>query len=70
MKEVFGTLFLVLSSVTNLKEHFIWVHKLFLQLPWNLIKHFLGPEACWKHKFLRRKGNPSREEKFLAYFFS
>ena len=40
MKEVFGTFSLVLSSVTNLKEQFIRVHKLFLQLLWNLIKQF------------------------------
>ena len=73
MKEVFGPFSFVLSRVTNLKEQFIMVHKLFWQLLWKLIElieHFFWDlTGCWKHKFLRKKGDLSSEEKILAYFF-
>ena len=73
MKEVFGPFFFVLSSVTNPKEKFIMVLKLFWQLFWKLIElieHFFWDlTGCWKHKFLRKKGNLSSEKKILAYFF-
>ena len=51
MKEVFGPFFLVILSVTNLKEQFIMVHKLFWALLCKLIElieHFLGPKMLLK----------------------
>ena len=36
MTNVFGSVFLVLSSVTNLIEQIIGLHKVFEQLFWNL----------------------------------
>ena len=40
MTKDFGPFFLVLSSVTNLKEQFARVHKLFLPLLYELRAHF------------------------------
>ena len=34
--------FLVLSTLTNLKEQFKTVHKVFWQLLWKLLDHFCG----------------------------
>ena len=63
-------LFLVLSSMTNLREHFISVHKVFWQILWKSKDHFCNTqEVFWKHKFLK-KGNLSSEKKILAFFFS
>ena len=70
MKEVFGPFFLVLSSVTNLKGLFSGVHKLFWQLLWNLLEHFLGPKRLLKTQIFGKKGNISNEEKILDYFLA
>ena len=68
MKKSFG-LFLVLSSMTNLREHFISVHKVFWQTLWKLKDHFCNTlEVFWKHKFLK-KGNLSSEKKDFGLFF-
>ena len=38
-----------------------------VEVKWSLLHE---PRGCWKHKFLRKKGNLSGEEKILTYFFS
>ena len=70
MKEVFGPFILILSSVTNLRGLFLGVHKLFWQLLWKLLEHFLGPERLLKTQIFEKKGNISSEEKILAYFLA
>ena len=70
MKEVFGPFFLVLSSVTNLMGLFSGVHKLFWQILWNLLEHFLGPKKLLKTQIFEKKGNLPSEENNLAIFFS
>ena len=70
MKEFFGPFFLVLSSVTNLKGLFSGVDKLFWQLLWNLLEHFLGPKRLLKTQIFEKKGNISSEEKILDYFLA
>ena len=70
MKEVFGPFFLVLSSVTNLKEQYIRVCRLFRQLFRNLLELFLGPKRLLKSPIFEKKGNLSSEGKILANFIS
>ena len=56
MTKVFGPFFLVLPSVTNLKDNFIRVHKLFWQSLKIFIKAFLQDlRDCWKHKNLEKR---------------
>ena len=47
--------FLVLSSVTNLKKHFIGVYRLVRQLLWNILEQFLGPKRLLKSQMFERK---------------
>ena len=68
MKEVFGPFLFVLSSVTNLKEQFIRVYRLFPQLLWILLEHFLGPKRLLKSPIFEKKQIFSGEI-ILAYFF-
>ena len=55
MTKDFGPFFLVLSSVTNLREKPTRAHKLFLPLLYFLWEHFLGHKGCWNQTFLRKK---------------
>ena len=56
MTKVFAVFFFVPSSVTNIREHFIRVHKLFRQILWNLKERFFKElEGCWKHKVLKKR---------------
>ena len=59
MKEVFGTFFFVLSSVTNLKEHFLRVYRLFRHLLMNLLEHFLGPKWLLNSPIFEKKSKYS-----------
>ena len=70
MTKVFGTLFLVSSTVTNIMEQFIEARKLFWQLRWNLSELFLNPKRLLKRQSFQNKGNLSSEEKILAFFLS
>ena len=67
MKEVFGPFFFVLSSVANLREQFIRVYRLFRQLLWNSLEHFLWSKGCWNHQFLKNS-KFFREEKIWPIF--
>ena len=55
MTKDFGPFFLVLSSVTNLKEQFARVHKLFLPLLYKLWAHFLRPKRLFKTQIFEKK---------------
>ena len=68
MKEVFGPFFFVLSSVTNLKEQFIRVYRLFPQLLWNLLEHFLGPKRLLKSPIFEKKANFQWRNNFGLFF--
>ena len=68
MKEVFGPFFLVISSVTNLKEQFIMVHKLFWQLLWNLLEHISGPKRLLKSPIFEKKANFQWRNNFGLFF--
>ena len=54
MTKVFGPVFLVSSSVTNIKEYFKGVHKLTWKQFWNLKEHFLGPKSLLKTQSLEK----------------
>ena len=69
MKEVFGPFILVLSSVTNLKGLFLGVHKLFWQLLWKLLEHFLGPERLLKTQTFEKKRQSSQWRKQFGHLF-
>ena len=70
MTKDFGPFFLVLTSVTKLKEQPTRVHKLFLPLLYFLWEQFLGPKRLLKSHIFEKKGNLSSEKKLIDQFFS
>ena len=57
--------------MTNLREQFINVHKIFWQILWKLKIFSSGLERLLKTQFLKKKtSNVSSEENFMAPFFS
>ena len=69
MINFFGAFFLVLSSVTNLREQFVRVHKLFWQIMLNLLERFLGPKRLFENTNLFKNVNLSSEKKYLTNFY-
>ena len=55
MTKVFGSVFLVLLSVTNLREQILRVQKVFWQLLWNLKKLFSEPKRLLKTQIFDKK---------------
>ena len=56
MNKKYGLLFLVISSVKNLKGELINVQKVFRQKLEVITSCRLHVIGCWKHKVLKRKG--------------
>ena len=55
-KNVFGPFLLVLSSVTNLQEHFKGVQEVFWHLLWRIWDHLFGTLLVFENtKFLKKK---------------
>ena len=68
MNEFSGPFFLVLSSVTNPSEHFIWVHKLFWQLMLKLKRHFFRIWEVVDNKFFEQKATFPLKKRFWDNF--
>ena len=65
----FWPFFLVSSSVTNIKEQFKTVLKLFWQLLWKIKERFLGPKRLLRTQSCEKQDNISSEEKNFGLFF-
>ena len=57
----------VLSSVKNLREHYIRVHKVFWQLLWKLQGHFFRTYKVIENTNFWKIGNLSSEAKILSH---
>ena len=57
----------VLSSVKNLREHYIRVHKVFWQIPWKLQGHFFRTYKIIENTNFWKIGNLSSEAKILSH---
>ena len=57
----------VLSSVKNLREHFIRVHKVFWQILWKLQGHFFRTYEVIENTNFWKIGNLSSEAKILSH---
>ena len=66
----FGRNFLVLPTLTTLREQYMRVHKLFWHLLWKLYNHFFRTWEVGENTNFSKKGNLSSEEKILAYYFT
>ena len=67
MKKSFWPIFLLLSSVKNLKGQFILVQKPVWQLPWETWDRFFRTWEIVENTFFWKKGKLSSEEKFLPF---
>ena len=68
MTKVFGSVFLVLSSVTNLREQTLRVQKVFWQLLWNLKNLFLEPKRLLKAQGFDKRQPFQWKKKFWPFF--
>ena len=61
--------FFISSSVTNIGEQFMRIHKIFWQLLWKLWEHFFKDlRGRWKHKVLKEKAISPKMKKFWSFF--
>ena len=68
MTKSFGGFFVVLSSVTSLKKHFIVFHKQFWQLLWNLFEHFFRTYEVVENTNFQKKTILPVEKKLWHFF--
>ena len=62
--------FLVLSTLTNLREQLKKVLKVFWQVLWKLLDHFCGTYEVVRNTNFENKGNHSSENIGWAFFLS
>ena len=62
--------FFLSSSLTNIGEQFMRIHKIFWQLLWKLWEHFFKDlRGRWKHKVWKKRQSLQRKKKFWSFFW-